>query len=146
MLRHALRAVTLGSLAGLTFVLSVAPAFAAAASSGYGYYGPIGGYYYKNRADVDNTYGYIRAGTYDTTQNGGSVPAGYMGALARLYKGGALCSQYGYNYNGSTSSGIETYSSTGCGSGVYYSYGATANYNGNGYNYTYTFQSPSINN
>lgn len=139
------KVMALAAVIGFSFAIGVAPAQAATAYSPKGYYGPYAGYSYDNQAVVSNNT-FVYAATYVDTQNGGTVPTGYMGALARLYKGSALCKSNGYSYNNGAASGIsESTGGSNCGSGTYYSYGASAAYNGNGYNYVYTFKSPNLN-
>lgn len=117
-------------------------AIAGQALSPWGYYGPVSGYNYQNRAEIDTNNTSAWGYTEVETQKGANVPTGYMGTLARLYKGGSLCSQAGYSYNDIRTSYWENEDLNDCGSGNYYSYGATRAYNGNGYNSYYTFQSP----
>ncbi len=121
--------------------------FAGSTISEWGYYGPYSGYSYKNRAllDVDGNGQNAMTSVYYT--GSGTVPSGYMGAQARLFKNGSLYKYSTMQYNSSADYGFVA--STGYasgGSGTYYSYGITAAFNGNGYNNFYTFQSPSQNN
>lgn len=122
-------------------------AFAGLANSPYGYYCPYLGHDYRNQATIvtnsSTSWAYTDVGTYNPSVN---VPAGYMGALARMYKGSALCSQKGYTYNDTSLTEFDEGTFTSCGHGTYYSYGATQAYNGNGYNSVYTFKSPNQSN
>src|SRR5690554_1640701 len=117
---------------------------AATATSNYGYYGPINGYSYKNQAKVGNDSG-LYGRTTVMNDSAGTVPTGYMGTQARLYKSDALCEADIMYYNTSeTSGGITVLTDTDCGEGTYYSKGVTAAYNGNGYDLYNTFQTPNI--
>lgn len=111
-------------------------------------YGPYDGYNYENSAAVALTNGSFAPWTYVKTQNGASVPAGYMGANARLYNANtnALVYKTGMDYLDSSSNNFSTVYFGGQLSGSYYSYGVTAAYNGNGYTDYYTFKSPSLTN
>jgi len=120
-------------------------AFAGLADSPWGYYGPILGKSYRNQATVVTGTDHAWAYTYVETTGQENLPAGYMGALARLYKSGTLCSQQGYTYNDTALAGFSEATFVNCGRGTYYSYGVTKAYNGNGYNAVFTFQSPSQN-
>lgn len=59
------------------------------------------------------------------TENGGIVPAGYMGADSLLYGPSGLCRDSGILYNTSSTSEFANYADPGCGSGNYFSYGKT---------------------
>ncbi|PWW01197.1 hypothetical protein DFQ01_11087 [Paenibacillus cellulosilyticus] len=119
-------------------------AMAGTATSNTGYYGPINGYSYSNFAKV-STDTYLYGQTRVDNQASGSIPSGYMGAKARLYKSDVLCYETDLYYSNSASSGIgvstQSYS-TGCGSGTYSSKGISAAYNGNGYDLYNTFVTP----
>ena len=75
-----------------------------------------------------------------------NVPAGYMGAYARLYnESGTLVKASGWSYNSSACAGIgimtpSYYTS----SGTYYGHGQVRMYNGNGYANYNTTKSPYI--
>lgn len=131
-------------LAGIILGLSSIPVFAGSTESSWGYYGPISGYNYKNRA-VLNVDGNGQLALTSVFKDGsGTVPSGYMGAQARLFKDGSLYKYSTMQYSSSEASAFAV--STGYhdgGSGTYYSYGITAAYNGNGYDTYYTFKSPS---
>ncbi|MEU5539965.1 ATP-dependent Lon protease [Streptomyces sp. NPDC020362] len=122
----------------------VPQASAATAYSPWAYYGPVYAHYYKNRAWV-GTSSRIYAVTDVYNQSTTNVPAGYMGALARLYRNQVLCTQTGYAYNTGPAAGMSV-PTTGnaCGSGAYYSYGVSKAYNGNGYNAYFTYESPHV--
>ncbi|MFD4990326.1 ATP-dependent Lon protease [Streptomyces sp. NPDC058374] len=136
--------------AGLVGLLAVGllgaftPQAAAAAYSPWGYYGPIKGYKYKNRAYITDS-SRLYASTTAAKDGGGNVPAGYLGALARLYKGNTLCASNGYSYTTGPANSLSVPTlGNGCGAGTYHSYGVTKAYNGNGYNAVYTLKSPSL--
>jgi hypothetical protein len=134
-------------LVGIILGLSSIPVFAGITESPWGYYGPISGYSYKNHALLDVSTNGQNALTSSYKDGSGTVPAGYMGAQARLFKNDALYKYSSMLYNSSASSTLVE--STGYfkgGSGTYYSYGITAAYNGNGYDTFYTFKSPSQSN
>ncbi|MFE9247476.1 ATP-dependent Lon protease [Streptomyces sp. NPDC007088] len=121
------------------------PQASAVSYSPWGYYGPVKGYKYKNRAAIADS-SRLYASTTAARNGSGNVPAGYLGALARLYKGDALCKSAGYAYNSGPANSLSVPTQgNGCGTGAYYSYGATKAYNGNGYKAVYTFKSPSLN-
>lgn len=132
-------------MVGILLGISASVALAAYAESPWGYYGPFLGYSYKNKAIVSND-DRLYAATHVYNQASGTVPTGYMGALARLYKNDVLCTSTDWSYNSIPANGMGVPTSgSGCGSGIYYSYGKSAAYNGNGYSVYYTFKSPSIN-
>ncbi|MFD6781124.1 ATP-dependent Lon protease [Streptomyces diastaticus] len=120
------------------------PQAAAAAYSPWGYYGPVKGYKYKNRAYISDS-SRLYASTTAARNGSGNVPAGYLGALARLYKGSKLCASNGYSYTSGRANSFSVPTlGKGCGAGTYHSYGVTKAYNGNGYNAVYTLKSPSL--
>jgi hypothetical protein len=115
----------------------------------YGYYGPYAGKSYNNRSYVlwyTTGYRYIQARS-EANSRSGTVPAGWIGVLPRLYKSnGSLCKQPSdYSYTSTPAVGFDVPTSGDCGSGTYYSYGVTKAWNGNGYNAVYTFVSPNAN-
>lgn len=111
------------------------------------YFGPHVGKEYRNRSTISNNSTALVASSRQEVRSG-TVPAGYMGILPRLYKGTAICRQNSdYQYNGG--SGITAYivalPNHGCGGGNYhYSYGVTKAYNGNGYSAYFTPRSPNL--
>lgn len=110
--------------------------------------GPYLGYSYKDFAAITVVPGQNnRASTKIYRATVGNVPSDYMGALARMYKNGALCRSYGYVYNADPSYYLTVYASPGCGSGALYdSRGVVKVYRGNGqYSANYTYQSPELN-
>lgn len=134
-------------LVGVILGLSSVPVFAGTTESSWGYYGPISGYSYKNRALLDVSTDGQNAVTSCYKDESGTVPTGYIGAQARLFKDDSLYKYSTMEYNTSAVSGVVA--RTGYfkgGSGTYYSYGITAAYNGSGYDTYYTFKSPSQNN
>ncbi|WP_436739406.1 ATP-dependent Lon protease [Streptomyces sp. BBFR102] len=142
------RAHTRAGLVGLLAVGLLAAftpqAAAATAHSPWGYYGPVKGIKYKNRATIANS-SRLYASTTAAKDGNGNVPAGYLGALARLYKGNTLCASNGYSYTSGPANSLSVPTlGKGCGAGTYHSYGVTKAYNGNGYNAVYTLKSPSL--
>lgn len=108
------------------------------------------GIQYRNQATIvvngtgwSGAVAYTGAYTYPSR----NVPAGYIGVLARLYRGTTLVKQAGYFYNDTSLSGMSrsTWPPYTAVHAAYYSYGATRAYNGNGYNSFYTYKSPSLN-
>ena len=126
-------------------VMSVA--FAATATSSPKSYGPILGYSYVSSATISNDtnlYGLARVERSTTA----TVPTGYMGVKARVYKSTGICLESGTSYNSSATNGqgvTTTIGAPDCGSGTYYGKGQTEAYNGNGYDVYNTNQTPNIN-
>lgn len=137
----------LSIMAGILIGTSASIVMAATATSPWGYYGPILDYQYRNNADiVIDTY-LKRAGTKVEVYPSGTVPIGYIGYQARLYKSnGDLVSSSNWGYNPYVVGGVftATYFPEGSSSGYYYSKGLTSAYNGNGYTVYNTFQSPNL--
>ncbi|MFC7471416.1 hypothetical protein ACFQVA_33725 [Actinomadura keratinilytica] len=138
------------SRAGLVGLLAVGvlatftPQAAADAHSPWGYYGPVKGIKYKNRATIADS-SRLYASTTAAKNGSGNVPSGYLGALARLYKGNTLCASNGYSYTSGPANSLSVPTlGKGCGKGTYHSYGVTKAYTGNGYKAVYTFKSPSV--
>lgn len=131
-------ALMVGSLLGATANLALA---ATLYSSWYSY-GPVLGYNYKNQAQITTDAGPLQASTM--VQANTSVPGGYMGAQAQLFKSGSLCAATGWKYDDEAGDvGYQIFTTTGaCGSGNYYSQGASAAYDGSGYYEYGTWQSP----
>jgi hypothetical protein len=145
MIKRNIRKIVSTFVCGIVLGLGTTAFAATYTSSIWGYYGPFVGYSYKNKADcADSTRVY--ASTTVSSQGTSSVPAGYMGAKASLYKNDALyeyTSMY-YTTTAAVSTSVPTSGGTNAPSGTYYSKGITAAYNGNGYSTYYTYQSPSI--
>ncbi|MDY0340846.1 MAG: hypothetical protein RBS17_06510 [Coriobacteriia bacterium] len=136
------RIVTTGVLAVFMLFTLVLPAFAGTAYSNYSYF-TDGGYGYRNQASVmTDTWGAI-ALTYIGSYPEVTRPAGWYGALARLYNdSGVLVAQRGYVYSGSACVGmkIPTYNYTVHDS--YRSYGVSKSWNGSSYVGHATWTSP----
>lgn len=121
--------------------------FAGGGFSAYGYF-TVYGIDYMNGASVYTTSTTAGAGAIimpqkDTTY----VPAGYMGAKARLFdSNNNLIVETSWSYNSSSANIHSNYTAhTTCTAGAYYyGYGITAAYNGNGYSNYYTFRTPNI--
>lgn len=114
-------------------------------------YGPVLNYSYGSVAEVfdsgipNTTTRYVVASTEVQVSGNQSVPTGYMGVYARLFKESTLCATiYDWSYNSVTAAGTTGYANGDCGSGNYKSYGRTAAYNGNGYTIYDTKVSPFI--
>lgn len=132
-------------LIGICLGLGTCAVYASSADSSWGYYGPFLGYSYQNQARVSDDQGFVDASTY-VQPSSGSVPTGYMGCQARLFKDDALYDTTTMHYNDSPMYTMRYYTQNrNTASGIYYSYGITAAYNGNGYSNYYTFKSPSMN-
>ncbi|WSB17294.1 ATP-dependent Lon protease [Streptomyces albidoflavus] len=142
------RARTRAGLVGLLamgVLATFTPQAAADAHSPWGYYGPVKGIKYKNRATIADS-SRLYASTTAAKNGSGNVPSGYLGALARLYKGSTLCASNGYSYTSGPANSLSVPTlGKGCGKGTYHSYGVTKAYTGNGYKAVYTFKSPSVN-
>lgn len=136
--------LTVGVVAGLI----TGVVFAASATSNSKNIGPVNGYSYTTVAEVRSPTGvYIDANTSMVKQTSGTVPSGYMGVKARLYKSTTLCKASDPTYNNSAVSGINgnvELGFSGCGSGNYNSKGVAYAYNGNGYTSYDTNVSPNI--
>lgn len=122
-------------------------AFATTLYSSWRYYGPVNGFSYQNRAFVSSDYpNGVYAVAQVKPQSGGSAPAGYMGARARLYNGsGSLVNATSWYYTNSVSWGLDVYGDDVYTTDSYYSYGQSKAYNGSGYNTYDTYQSPNVN-
>ncbi|MCX8131623.1 MAG: hypothetical protein N3I35_16210 [Clostridia bacterium] len=136
-------------IVGVTLGIGTFTAFAGVAEGSWKYYGPTNGYSYKNIARVyvsDNpSNGYMYAQTYAGKDGTGTVPTGYIGAQARLYRYDALVTSTNTVYNSSAAEYLSVCTSTSYngGTGSYYSKGTSYAYNGNGYTSYSTYQSPS---
>jgi hypothetical protein len=148
------------SLIGLVLIAilmaNALAAFAGSATSAQGYY-TVYNHNYFNESSITtgidpNGKPYANAYTgamCNPCEPSNSVPAGYLGAKARLFNASnQLISQTEFVYN-SSSDWVEYSDSARLSPAVlgaaYYSYGITAAYNGNGYTTYYTFVSPSQN-
>lgn len=131
---------------GILISLGVMVAYAGAVYGNWGNYGPVNGYSYKNRAMAQVYNNYLGAGTDVSNQAYVSVPAGYMGAKARLYNSSNVLVDFStmeYNSVSVISFGV-LFQRNSYPRGYYYSKGITAAYNGNGYTQYTTLQSPNI--
>jgi hypothetical protein len=141
------RPLLFGAVVFSTVAFSAVPAYASSVEGSRGYYGPIDGHSYENWNTLYNegesgSWGYIKV----ATQQGSTVPAGWMGGDPRIYKeGGALCLDPGWTYNSESTSSIAFWSGSGiadqCGSGNYYSSGASRAWDGSGYDTYSSFAS-----
>ena len=104
-------------------------------------YGPVAGISYQNRSSVSTNS--IMTGYISIRSTNGTIPGGWSGGQASLYRNGALCSSAAmYYYPNSTTSWSGGTTIQNCGRGNYTTRGSTAAYNGNTYNYYYTATSP----
>jgi len=135
--------------AAATFALSVAmiltivvSALAGTAYSNYSNF-TCGDYGYRNRAEVmTDSYG-ARAATYIGSYPEVTRPAGWYGALARLYNdAGTLVKQEGYRYNDSACVGYKVWTGNYTVRGNYYSYGVSKSWTGSAYHGHATWKSP----
>ncbi|OPX85590.1 MAG: hypothetical protein A4E53_03399 [Pelotomaculum sp. PtaB.Bin104] len=143
MVRKNLKVVTCAFLLGI-LIASAAVAFASEAVSAWKPY-IINGIDYENQAMVSNTsgaYGYTWVQSIDY-----QLPPGYMGAMARLYKDGALCRLTDYAYNNGYAYSLAVATSIDSGPGTYYSKGFTRGWDTLLDDYvTYeTYKTPSLN-
>lgn len=124
--------------------------YAGSAQSSFKYY-TVYGYNYRNYSGVTtgsyNGTSYANSWTTGQTDLAATqVPAGYIGAQARLFdSNGSVVATTPYTYNDYTTA---THSSDFASADPaisgrsYYGYGITAAYNGNGYTYCYSNKSP----
>ncbi len=136
------RLLAASSFAIATIVGAAGVAQATAVYSIWGSYGPIQGIAYANQAVTNNNSIMVGHISVKST-NGKTIPGGWSGGRATLYRNGAVCSSASMTYysNPTTSwSGGTTIKN--CGHGDYTTKGVTAAYNGNGYSNYYTFTSP----
>ena len=129
--------LTAGMLTGI-----VVPAFAGTAYSSYSYF-TDGGYGYRNRAIVTtNTYGAVARtliGSYPVVTR----PAGWYGALARLYNdSGTLVKSNGYIYSSSACVETEIWTSPYTVRDSYKSQGVSKSWTGSAYVGHATWSSP----
>jgi len=130
----------------VVFLLSASAGavLAGTASSNWFNYGPVNGYYYENAAIVVTGSSGAWATTIAETSNKQTVPAGYVGAQARLYNSeGSLKLSSNWMYNSSSNvTGVQPSTSIYTTRGTYYSSGFSQAYNGSGYNNYGTYRSP----
>lgn len=102
------------------------------ASSAIGVYGPHLGYRYQNKATVST--GIYGPSPYAQVWVAGhpfptSVPANYMGAHPRLYRGSALCASGPVTFNPNPAISMERSVTKTCGPGSYRASGTTIAFN-----------------
>lgn len=120
----------------------VVPALAGTAYSNYSYF-TDGGYGYRNQATVVTDSSGAKAATYIGSYPSETRPAGWYGALARLYNdAGTLVLQAGYQYNDIAGTGLQLWTAYWTVRDSYYSYGISKSWNGSGYVGHATWQSP----
>lgn len=129
----------IGAFAIAALLFGGLPANAATGTTNW--YGLVNGHSYWNVAQANGYTGLARAGTDVGASDGVLVPAGWMGATARVFVGTSLKRESGYLF---TSSSVYSFGTTVDYSmhGNFYSYGVSANYNGSGNSYFYTYNSP----
>jgi len=134
-----------GAVVMLSVVLALAgaaPAFAGTAYSSWSYF-TCGSYGYKNQATVTTDAYDARASTWLWSNPIAIRPAGWYGALARLYNdSGVLVKQAGYYYSSSEGNGVGIKTAGYTVHGSYYSYGITKSWTGSDYHGHATWTSP----
>lgn len=129
-------------LTAVMFSGIVVPAFAGTAYSSYSYF-TDGGYGYRNQAIVTTDANGADAGTYIGSYPQVTRPAGWYGALARLYNdSGTLVKQAGYNYSPTAGLGMALYTANYAVHDNYKSYGVSKSWNGSAYIGHATWSSP----
>lgn len=145
-----LRPALVGAVVGIIVGAGIPVALAGTASGSWGYYGPTGGYTYRNQNTIYTKSSGSPLGAWamtyaETSPSGqGNVPTGWIGVLARMYNSSdALIRSNGYRYNDQPVAGMSTLTSPYTGAhSAYKSWGLTRAWNGSSY-YTYgSFQSP----
>lgn len=134
----------------MIFALSFATAaYAGTATSAYGYYSE-GGIDYRNYAAV-NTNPSNNHQAYAVTlvsPRNKAAPAGWMGALPRIFRNGALYCTGTYTYNSAQVARYGVLNPSGCfyhQINVWSSQGATRGWDGNSYGSWWTFMTPNQN-
>lgn len=129
--------------AALLIVAGANMANAASASGTVSYFGPYGGYNYKDYSTI-YTGTSAQALTNIKKDGNGDVPSGYMGIRSRLFKSdGTLCKSSTVWYGGG--SGLEDGTvPPSCGVGSYYSDGWTYAWTGSSYYEHNTKRSPNL--
>jgi len=138
-----LRSLVASSAAALLYISGVA-APAEAATSSYGYFGPVAGHNYRDYSEISSVIGAPSAASTIQDISGGPVGAGWMGVLPRSFVNDNLCyqpSDYYYNPNG-TQYVLSDAANASCGPGPYSSQGVVKAWNGTSYGAWYTFSSP----
>lgn len=143
MRRNACRAFATVALAIVILVPGAAPAFAGTAYSNYSNF-TCGSYSYRNQACVETgSYGASASTAIYSVPNGTIRPAGWYGALARLYNdAGTLVLQEGYTYNAGPAPNWAKYTPWYKVRGTYYSYGVSKSWTGSAYHGHATWTSP----
>lgn len=133
------RLAAIGAASAL-FLVPAAVAHAATVYSGWSGYGPVNGISYENQSFThDNT----PMGGAVSVRSGSTIPAGWSGGQATLFRNGSACSSSSmYYYPSATTGWSGGGTSNYCGSGNYTTQGSTAAYNGGSYDYFYTATSP----
>jgi hypothetical protein len=141
----------LSALLGVVGWLAIVPGVASAAGYAQGpnyYYTKIFPYYMFNA--ITTTTGFPASAWTGVVKNeSGTVPGGYIGAMAIMFKTRgstppAVCHQSAEHLNGSPTHTFYVKITPGCGSGpIYFSYGYSYAYNGNGYTTYGGYRSPS---
>lgn len=120
------------------------PAASAETSTGWiGGTPPVNGTVYLHSSTINNVPRPL-ASSIVYTSFGTQAPAGTMGAMARLFREGALCSATDYLYNAAPNSSQNVATSRDCGAGWYNSHGFVAVWNGTSYSQYVTFPSSAL--
>lgn len=134
-----MRRSVVGTVAvSIAVALTANPASAATKISWVGPTPPgEGGQIYLTTSTINNSP--LEASSRIYTSFGTSVPSGYMGVQARLFKSGVLCQMTDYVYNAGTTNQQTTNTWGHCGSGSYNSHGFVKYWTGDGYGDFLTF-------
>ncbi|PVY27803.1 hypothetical protein [Williamsia muralis] len=128
------------SAAAVSIALIVGMGDASAATK-VGWVGPTppgeGNQLYLTTSTISNAP--LQASSRIYTAFGNSVPGGYMGVQARLFKSGVLCQITGWVYNPLSTNTLTTNTNGNCGSGSYNSHGFVQYWTGAEYGQFLTF-------
>jgi hypothetical protein len=108
LVRKQLRLFVSTFIVGILIGASSMVALAAYGESNYGYYGPVGGYSYKNQATINSSGSSVTASTIVSETGLNNVPANYMGVQPRIFQNGTFCASYPMNYNSTAANGMGT--------------------------------------
>lgn len=122
---------TAAAAAAIVTLLGTAPANAEVRTGWIGGTPPIDGTVYLHTSTIDNG-GVPTASSRIYTSFGNVVNPGTMGAKARLFREGALCSATDYRFNAFITNSQNTATTRDCGAGWYNSHGFVAVMGANG--------------
>ena len=134
----------LATAAAASIALAAGPASAETQTGWVGGTPPINGTVYLHSSTINNVPRPL-ASSVVYTSFGSAAPAGTLGAMARLFKQGALCAATDYFYNSAPNNTQTSAVSRDCGTGNYNSNGFVAVFNGTDYNTYVTFPTNGIN-